>query len=65
MKKYFILLGVLLFSIFTFGCESTEADNCSLEDIKSACEEAGYTFVMINMTDYIKKAMRYYKYGCQ
>jgi len=44
MKKYFILLGVLLFSIFTFGCESTEADNCNLEDIKSACEEAGYTF---------------------
>lgn len=44
MKKYFILLAVLLFSVFAFGCERSEDDNYNIEDIKSACEEAGYTF---------------------
>lgn len=44
MKKYFILFGVILLSIFNFGCESNKVDNYNIEDIKLACEEAGYTF---------------------
>lgn len=44
MKKYFILFGVILFSIFNFGCESTKVEDYNIEDIKLACEESGYTF---------------------
>ncbi|MDY2734968.1 hypothetical protein [Intestinibacter sp.] len=44
MKKYFILFGVILFSIFNFGCQSNKLDNYNIEDMKLACEEAGYSF---------------------
>ena len=37
-------MAVLLFSVLTFGCERSEDDNYNIEDIKSACEEAGYAF---------------------